>query len=652
MTAQANEVINVQPHPRLLGVLGDIEFQPWQCLAELADNAFDEFLRHPEQVGDTPTVVITLPGRTSTPREGEVWVRDNGPGMTLEQLNNALRAGWTSNERYGQLGLFGVGFNIATARLGHVAQVRTARATDDAWTSVTIDLRALEAGGDFLLPVTLEPKSSPDEHGTVVVIRDLKPEHHDTLSRQQTKIKGVLGDVYSHLLEHQGFRLIIDGDAVKPRRACVWSQERHVVRQGERIPAVIQINERLADRAACQNCGLWQDPEVERCDACNSDRLQVRERRIRGWLGIQRYLSKSDYGIDFIRNGRKILLRDVSLFFWEDPDDPSGRGVPEYPVELPAGTGRIVGEIHVDHVRVNYQKNAFEYDTPDWKRVVRTLRGEGPVLVKTARKLGYPVNKSPLAQLHTGYRRNVPGLNYLIPGDGTRPIHEKAKEWADLFRKGVPEYQTDQKWYEAAARHDQPPASTHPFPSAGDNPSDILAAKGLTPPPSGPATPLAPSPPMRPTTEDERRDSWRAAGTRLSDMEGPYGLPGHGAALAVTVWLVNGYALTLPNSDDRVPVYVGAGRGSQVEVFVDGGHPVFLDFAADTRDLIVVELAEYLRLRDSSDQSLSALFYEIKQRCLPDHKVSGAFITDNANRLLSRVREAMLPVVAGNASGY
>ena len=36
MSAQANEVINVQPHPRLLGVLGDIEFQPWQCLAELA----------------------------------------------------------------------------------------------------------------------------------------------------------------------------------------------------------------------------------------------------------------------------------------------------------------------------------------------------------------------------------------------------------------------------------------------------------------------------------------------------------------------------------------------------------------------------------------------------------------------------------------
>src|SRR5262249_7360882 len=34
------EVIDIGPHPRLLSVLGDIEFAPWQCLAELIDNSF------------------------------------------------------------------------------------------------------------------------------------------------------------------------------------------------------------------------------------------------------------------------------------------------------------------------------------------------------------------------------------------------------------------------------------------------------------------------------------------------------------------------------------------------------------------------------------------------------------------------------------
>ena len=42
------------------------------------------------------------------------------------------------------------------------------------------------------------------------------------------------------------------------------------------------------------------------------------------------------------------------------PDDPSGQGDIEYPIEPPANQGRIVGEIHLDHVPVNYTKDAFD----------------------------------------------------------------------------------------------------------------------------------------------------------------------------------------------------------------------------------------------------------------------------------------------------
>ncbi|NEM07732.1 ATP-binding protein [Geodermatophilus normandii] len=640
--------INVQPHPRLLSVLGDIEFAPWQCIAELVDNAFDEFLRH-DGHEETPTVVVSLPGRNSTPRDGEVWVKDNGPGMTLETLNNALRAGWTSNDRYGRLGLFGVGFNIATARLGHVAVVRTARVGDPDWTVVTVDLRAMVAGGHFDLPVTTEAKTSPEEHGTQIVIRQLKPEHHDTLSRQQPKIKQALGDVYSYLLADRGFRLIVDREAVKPRRACVWSPERSVTRNGQKIPAVIHVDHTLSPRHACLDCGLWQDVDDHVCEDCGSGRLEIRERRIWGWVGIQRYLSTSDYGIDFLRNGRKILVRDDSLFRWDDPNEPSGRGEPEYPMEVPAGAGRIVGEIHIDHVRVNYQKNAFEYETPDWKRVVRALRGEGPLLPKRARALGYPENASPLALLVAGYRRNVPGLNYLIPGDGKVALHQRAREWAELFRKGDPEYQSDEQWYLAAQQHDNPtPVPSVPAPAAGD----ILAAKGLLDPgPNAEQLPMD-APTIARESEDDRRQRWRSRGHRLPDLEGRYGLPGHGAAMQVTAWLVHGEPVTRGDDTERVPVYVAAGKGSSVEVFIDGDHPVFTDFAVDTRDLVVLELAEYLRVRDRSDRALSAVFYDLKNKCLPDHKIAGPFLKEAAERILTHIREALQPVIAGNSSGY
>lgn len=641
--------INVEPHPRLLSVLGDIEFSPVQCIAELVDNSFDEFLRNPLK-DEEPTVWVSLPAKSSTPRDGEVWIKDNGPGMTLDQLNNALRAGWTSNDRFGQLGLFGVGFNIATARLGQIAVVRTARADDHQWTVVTLDLKAMAAGNSFDLPVTTDPKSAEGEHGTEIVIRNLKPEHHQTVSRAQAKIKQSLGDIYSYLLADKGFRLIVDNELVKPRLPCVWDESRTVVRSGDKIPAVIHVDERLTDRRVCLDCGTWQSIGDSTCESCGSSRVEVRERRIWGWVGIQRYLHASDFGIDFIRNGRKILVRDQSLFRWVDPDDLSDRGETEYPIEVPRA-GRIVGEIHIDHVRVNYQKNAFEYDTPEWKRVMQVVRGEGPLQPKLAKSKGFTsANVSPLARLFTGYRRNDPGLNYLIPGDGKVALHELAREWADKFRKGDPEYQTDEKWYLAAQQHDKPPA---PPVEPTDPSTDVLERKGLLEPDEpGPTSTAPPAPPAPAQTEDARRAKWREGATPIPDLEASFGLPGHGAALQVHAWLVRGHRITRPNETDPVPIYVASGRGSQVDVFVDAEHSIFVDFGVDTRDLIVIELAEYLRVRDASPRSLSAVFADLKQRCLPDARISGPFLADLAARTLNRVREAMQPVVTGNAAGY
>jgi histidine kinase/DNA gyrase B/HSP90-like ATPase len=658
--ASEPRVINVRPHPRLLGILGDIEFAPWQCIAELVDNAFDEFLRHAatdeerDPGAEAPTVWVSLPSRTSGPRDAEVWVRDNGPGMTLDQLNSALRAGWSGNDRFGRLGLYGVGFNIATARLGHVAVVKTARADDPTWTVVALDLRKLAKSDHYDLPVVSEPKT-PGEHGTTVVIRELKPEHHDILSRQQTKIRNILGDVYSHLLAQRGFKLMVDRHPVKPRRPCLWDESRFVVRNSERIPAIVKIDEQLPDRLVCLDCGMWQDGADNRCESCNGERLKVEERRIWGWLGIQRYLHANDYGIDFIRNGRKILLRDDSMFHWRDPDDPSGRGVREYPVEVP-NAGRVVGEIHVDHVKVNYQKNAFEYDTPEWKKVVQVLRGRGPILPKATRDAGYPPNSSPLARLVAGFRRNNPGLNYLIPGDGKNALHELAREWANRFRAGDAKYQSDEEWYRAAEQHDAPPPPDSLPPAGGkEHGEDILRRKGLLEDdqPQGEDSGETPEPPPAPETEEQRRVRWREHGHRLPDLETRFGLPGQGAALDVTAFLVHGERLRRAQDAERVPVYVAAGRGSSVEVFIDADHEIFTEFAVDTRDLVVMELAEYLRVRSSdTTRALSALFYDLKNRCLPDHKISGYGLNEVATRLLGRVREAMRPIVAGNSTGY
>lgn len=653
-TTPRADMIDVRPHSRLLSVLGDIEFAAWQCLAEFADNAFDDFLIALPASGETPTVAITLPGRGSSYVDAQVRITDNGRGMDLDRLNSALRAGWSGNERFGQLGLFGMGFNIATARLGNVTTVRTTQAGDPEWISVTIDLRKLAAANDFLVPVAREVKSDPAIHGTEVIISELKPEQHDHLSRRQAKLRETLGDVYSYLLTERKFRLVVDNVAVEPRRPCVWNEERFVVRRGEKIPAIIRIKEQLPGRAACNDCGRWQDPGLTECEFCRGTRLEVRPRAITGWVGIQRYFSTNDYGIDFLRNGRKILIRDTRMFGWEDPDEP-GRPEQEYPIELASTIGgRIVGEIHVDHVGVNYQKNAFEYDTPEWKKVVRTLRGNAPLRPDIAQRLGHPVNTSPLARLLTGYRRANPGLKYLVPGDGKRAVHERAREWAQRFRKGDPEYQTDVRWYEAARQHDEKPVEVPPEAVGdddGDGGLDVRDRLGLNPSPNDPADGAPLPAPARSETEDERRQRYREHGELLRDLEGRYGLFGFGAPLQVTVWSVRG----TPVSDatgEPVPVYVARGRGADVDVFVNAEDPLFVDFAMDPRDLVVMELADHLRVRADRNTPLSALVAALKEECLPDHKITPATLANQALLLLDTVREQMLPVVAGNSEGF
>ena len=37
------ERIDVTPNPRILQMLGEIDFSPWQCIAELVDNSLDAY---------------------------------------------------------------------------------------------------------------------------------------------------------------------------------------------------------------------------------------------------------------------------------------------------------------------------------------------------------------------------------------------------------------------------------------------------------------------------------------------------------------------------------------------------------------------------------------------------------------------------------
>jgi hypothetical protein len=667
------ESLDIRPSPRVLQVLGDIEMTPVMCLAELIDNSFDDFLDLVRDSGDggvgTLRVNVTLPGRNDAPQSAEIIVSDTGRGMDVETLNNAVRAGWTGNDPFSNLGLFGMGFNIASARLGNRTRVMTTRAGDDEWVGVDIDLRRLSSQEDFVVPVVREGKDDPALHGTRITVTQLNPGNYESLITQGKRLRDTLGDIYAPLLERTEFDLKVNAISVAPHRHCTWDESRSVSfgsgANAEEISAVIRFDELLPDQVACRTCRQWQDPGWNDCQTCGSTDLITRTRRVHGWLGIQRYLDTEHYGIDFIRNGRKILLRDKSLFEWTDPNRPGSRQI-DYPVELPSNQGRIVGEVHIDYVPVNYQKNAFISDSHEWLAVRKMLRGDnGPLRLNYRREAGFDGYASgPLARVHRAFQNNRPGKRYLIPGNGKQAIHDKAREWGRKFHEGDPAFRDDARWWEAADLHDRiadQDLTISELPDQEDVSTDVITDI------FGPIDPPQPAPTADDggevsdeelpddSTDDAAEDTAETFVQRVEryhleypvmpDLEGQLGLPDAVGTLDVTVHLVEGERV-LDLDNQPVPVLAHLAARSTVWAFVDAQHPLFAEYDTSIVDIVLAEMAEIFRVAFESELSPSSIIARLKADKLSDRRLESNRVAGNAENLLDDVRARMAASLA------
>ena len=502
VSPQPDRELDLQPHPRILPMLGEIHLKQWQCVAELVDNCIDSFItaQRAGRAIHQPQILVNTPA--SSRGEGRIAVVDNGPGMDPATLENALRAGWSGNDPIGNLGLFGMGFNIATARLGSVTQVWTTRRDDPVWHGVQIDFDSLIRQRSFRVPLQTRPKIDRQQSGTEVVVTRLKPEQRDwfSVARNRTMLAQELGRVYSAMLQPEGRPVAVglrvnDGE-VHGGRYCVWDAERTVetTRAGT-IAARRSFDVRMDDRPFCQRCWQWLSSGERQCPQCElDDAVVTRSRRIHGWVGIQRFLHERNYGIDFLRNGRKIEMANKELFMWVGDD---GNEEKEYPIDDPRDRGRIVGEVHMDHCRVTYTKDRFDRTDPAWEDMVKALRGEGPLRPEKAADLGFQAgNLTPLFLLYQGFRRSNPktkksgGWGRLL----VVPDNDRAQQMAEQFFAGEPQFQSDARWYALVEEADRQvvqepgPEDQNPEDFWGDGPT---AAAPQTDQDNQPAPPAA-----------------------------------------------------------------------------------------------------------------------------------------------------------------
>ncbi len=518
------ETFDITPSPRVLRMLGQIEFKPWQCLAELIDNSIDSFLEGRRNAMILqPEIEISLPTSNQLKAGlGKISLRDNGVGMKPEILQLAVKAGYSGNTPIDKLGLFGMGFNIATARLGRRTEVWTISPDEPMWTGVAIDFEELEKSGSFLAPKLTKPRGLGEQqaHGTEIIISKLDANRVRTLTvgRGKSTAMQKLGRIYSPLIQNINLDIKIDGEQIKATPHCIWSETRRVETSIGPIAAKLYINEMLGPRPYCTTCWVWLKEGEETCPICGlKNAVETRQREVKGWIGIQRFFDTSHYGMDLIRNGRVIEELDKNLFYWENPD--IGDREKEYPIDTIHWGGRIVGELEIDFVGISHQKDAFDKNDPQWQLVVKAVRGDGPIRPQVATRFGYPANTSPLARLFTGYRTGrTPGLQYLVPGDLNtgKGMNEEPRRWAERFWAGDPEYQSDEKWYaavlaiEEAKRKPSTQSSEEVKEAAGEAPFDTTGEE-----------PEEPEQATVETQEPEYEDDSSLSGTyELGDING------------------------------------------------------------------------------------------------------------------------------------
>lgn len=450
--------LDITPSPRVLRMLGQIDFAPWQCLAELIDNSIDAFLdqQRAGRPAAHPLIRVSLPTGAEVDRnEGVIAIQDNAAGMTVDQLQNAVRAGYSGNDPVDKMGLFGMGFNISTARLGRRTEVWTTTSDSADWTRIVIDFDELERNRTFQVPIETIAKNEEEldrsTHGTRISISRLEPNRTNSLiwGAGKAKTKKRLGKIYGRVMDALDIAILYDGDRISPWRHCTWNASRSVpTKEFGNVPARIELDEQLPPRRFCKTCWVWLTDADSTCSSCgHAEHVIERKRTIRGWIGVQRYFHKEHFGFDLVRNGRVVEELDKSFFTFRDS---SGEDLFEYPRDAVHWGGRLVGELEIDFVRVSHQKDSFDKLDPEWKHVVSAVRGNSPLQPNIAARMGLPRNTSPLARLFAGYRKGVAGLKDLVPADasGAGLNTGAVRDYVDKFYSGEKDYQDDTKWYE------------------------------------------------------------------------------------------------------------------------------------------------------------------------------------------------------------
>ena len=295
MIIMSSKKVDITPDKSLLKKLGLVGYRTEQAVSELIDNSIDARLDNTENINVHLNFNL-----------GTIIVEDNGTGMDLDGLRNALTIAYETKGDE-KLGRFGLGLKSACSSLGKAFTLSTA--TRDSKSIFTVeydeDMWLQNQSLNWTNFEINEEINNFNWHGTKIIIKKIKVPLYPN---QLLNFRRRFGIRYGPYIESKQIRIKVNSRDCQPSK-----------------PDLVENSKRSID-----------------ITTPSGDRLV-------GWIGILTHRSiKGDYGIHLYRNKR--LISAFNKF-----------GIHHHP-----SVAKIVGEISLDHVPVNFHKTGFLVESPEY----------------------------------------------------------------------------------------------------------------------------------------------------------------------------------------------------------------------------------------------------------------------------------------------
>jgi len=182
--------INIRPTTSVYATYKNINYNPWNALAEFVDNSTQSYYDNEERLKNSKYWQNLVVDITYDKEKKELTIKDNSFGMNFNNFKRAIILDSKPNNK--SRSEFGMGLKTAACWFGEVWSVETKEFGSDKKYKATIDVPHLAKYQNEEIEVE-ETQANPKEHFTIIKISKL---YKDLAPKQIKKIKDQISGIY------------------------------------------------------------------------------------------------------------------------------------------------------------------------------------------------------------------------------------------------------------------------------------------------------------------------------------------------------------------------------------------------------------------------------------------------------------------------